>query len=467
MSEVEPQPVRFSIYPRSVKGRFRNYKTYIMVLAYAVYYGLPWMPWTREIGPDQAVLFDIIGRKYYLFGIVVQPEQIFWLAGLLMIAALLLFFVTGVAGRVFCGYFCFQTLWSDVFYRIEHWIQGERPARVRLDKQTWNGEKIRKKTFTWLLWLLVAFWTAVTFSLYWGNAGDLLIRFFTGDAPGAMYSTTAILTFTTFTMAGLAREQVCTHMCPYSRFQSVMQDKSTRLVSYDFKRGEAKKGRSKVAKGLKTTEDRQAAGLGDCVDCGYCVQVCPTGIDIRDGLQISCIQCALCIDACDNIMERMGWNKGLIRYSSDIEDAGGKISHFGLKNIGYGLALILSSAALIYSISSKASLETAVRQIRQPLYVKLSSGHIQNSYEIKLSNQTSQQQVWKLGLRGLDDAKLNIGQLSSITVQPLKFIVVYAKVHHAPRHEDDKVQDFLFTVDPVGNTQDLSAFEISARFYAP
>ncbi|HBS25870.1 MAG TPA: cytochrome c oxidase accessory protein CcoG [Gammaproteobacteria bacterium] len=457
------------IYPRSVKGRFRNIKYVILILAYLVYYGLPWLPWPREVGPDQAILFDIIARKYYLFGLVVQPEQIFWLAGFLIIAAMLLFFITGIGGRVFCGYFCFQTLWTDVFFRLEKWIQGERPARIKLDKAPWNAVKIRKKVTTWTAWLLVAFWTAISFSLYWGNAGELLLRFFTGDAPSAMYVTTAILTFTTFTMAGMAREQTCTHMCPYSRFQSAMFDKNTRIVAYDSLRGEGKKGRAKVTKTLKTPEQRSDEGIGDCIDCGYCVQVCPTGIDIRDGLQILCIHCALCIDACDTVMDRMGWEKNLIRYSSETEDEGNKLKWFTLKNVGYGLGLVIATGVLVWSVLTKPVLETSVRQIRQPLFVTLSDGSVQNSYEIKLSNQTVHPQTWQLDLSGIE-AQLDTGKIETIRLEPLKHLRVFVKLKQSPdTHLPGKVQDFFFVVQPLAQDaeSDIQPVEISARFYRP
>ena len=290
MSQTQTQQQRLyearkSIFPRSVKGRFRNLKWSILLVAYSVYFLLPWMRWERVAGPDQAVLFDLVGRKFYLFGLTVYPQDIFWLAGFLMLAAYLLFFVTGIAGRVFCGYFCFQTLWTDVFVLVERLVQGERPARIRLSKQPMNSEKLLKLGSTHALWLLVAFATGLSFVLYWGNAPELIVDFFTGRAPFAAYATALFLTATTYVMAGLAREQVCTYMCPYSRFQSAMFDKDTLIVSYDSKRGEGRKGRAKLGKGLKLREARDAAGAGDCIDCGYCVQVCPTGIDIRNGLQ--------------------------------------------------------------------------------------------------------------------------------------------------------------------------------------
>ena len=457
---------RVPLYPRSVKGTFRRFKNSILILAYVVYYGLPWLPWPRSVGPDRAVLFDIVGRKFYFFGLVVQPQQIFWLAGVLLIAALLLFFVTGVAGRVFCGYFCFQTLWSDLFFKIEYWLQGERPARIRLSRQPWNAEKIRKIGLTWFFWFLVAFWTAITFTLYWGDAGDLLRRFFTGQAPSAMYITVAVLTFTTFTMAGLAREQVCTHMCPYSRFQAAMFDRDTKLVAYDNARGEGVKGRAKMKKGMKTLDERHDQGSGDCIDCGYCVQVCPTGIDIRNGLQISCIHCGLCIDACNNIMDSLDWPRGLIKYSSEVESEGGKVKVFKLKSVGYALSIVVVTALLVWSISHKSDLETAIRQTRQPLFVTLSDGTIKNSYEIKLGNQTTQEKTYSIGIRGLGDAELDTGHFDHLTLKPLKNLRILVKVKRKPvSGRLKKVDDFEFVIHDDATGKDAAV--IPARFYAP
>lgn len=467
MKEATLHPMGTVIHPRSVEGRFRRIKTIVLLVAYGVYFGLPWLSWHREVGPDQAVLFDLAQRKFYMFGLVMQPEQIFWLAGFLVIAALLLFFITSIGGRIFCGYFCFQTLWSDLFFQIERLVQGERPARLRLEKQAWNAEKFRKKGLTWLLFGLAAFWTGMSFTLYWGDAGDLLLRFFTGDAPVPMYITVLILTISTFVMAGFAREAVCNHMCPYSRFQSAMLDNNTRIVTYDRQRGESIHGRAKPDKQLKLQADRSQAGVGDCVDCGYCVQVCPTGIDIREGMQIGCIHCALCIDACDNIMEHMGWPKGLIRYSSHKEDSGEQASLWTPKNIGYGASLVLMTALLIFSMATKPPLETSIYQTRNPLYVELSDGRIQNSYEIKLSNQSNKVQTWTLSLQNLDDAELDIGRVSEITVQPLQFVNIYAKVKRkAPKLDGRELVEFQFLASP-SNVTELRPAEIKASFYSP
>ncbi|MGF1645203.1 MAG: cytochrome c oxidase accessory protein CcoG [Thiotrichales bacterium] len=466
MTDNATQAVRSKCYPRSVSGRFRTIKYAILAIAYVTYYGLPWLPWSRAAGPNQAILFDIVGRKYYLFDLVVHPQQIFWLGGFLMIAALLLFFVTGIAGRIFCGYFCFQTLWTDMFMQIEHWVQGERPARIRLDQRPWDLAKLRKKGLTHLLWLLIAFWTALTFTLYWGPAGDLLTRFVTGTAPMPMYVTTLILTISTYTMAGFAREQVCTHMCPYARFQSAMFDRDTKLVAYDRVRGEGAAGRSKISKELKNREVRHAAGVGDCIDCGYCVQVCPTGIDIRNGLQVECIHCGLCIDACDTIMESMDWPRRLIRFRSDTEDQGGKVNYFKLKNLGYGAALILITGILLYSVFTNSTFETAISQVRQPLFVTLSDGSIQNSYDIKLANLDQAPLTVAVGLRGLDGAAIDTGRFDQVELRAEHQVQILVKVKRPLNAKSlSKVTDFGFLVRDLATGAIIA--DIPARFYTP
>jgi cytochrome c oxidase accessory protein FixG len=421
---------RVPIHPRSVSGRFRNLKTGILLLAYSVFFLLPWLRWERENGPSQAVLFDIPHRRFYLFDLVVYPQDIFWLAGLLMIAALLLFFVTGLAGRVFCGYFCFQTLWTDVYMFLERRIQGERPARIRLSKQPWNAEKIAKLGATHASWLLVAFATGLGFVLYWADAPTLVRDFFTGQAGNAAYITAGLLTATTYTFAGLAREQVCTYMCPYARFQAVMFDRDTLIVSYDQQRGEGPAGRAKPSRDLKSREERQRAGAGDCIDCGYCVQVCPTGIDIRDGLQIQCIHCALCIDACDTIMDKQGWPRGLIRYTSESALGGTKTRFLKLKTVGYGVTILVVAALLALSIVQRPDLDASVSQVRQPLFVQMADGSIQNSYEIGLNNKTQHRLDLEIHVVGLDGAVLDLGRVAEIVLEPSQRTTVLARVRY-------------------------------------
>ncbi len=457
---------RIPIFPRSVKGRYRNIKYGILALAYGVYFLLPWLRWERVTGPDQAVLFDLASRKFYLFGLVVYPQDIFWLAGFLVIAAMLLFFVTGLAGRVFCGYFCFQTLWTDVFIMIERLVQGERNKRLRLSRAPWNAEKILKIGLTHLLWLLVGLLTGLSFTLYWGNAPELTWQLLTGTAPFPAYATTLFLMLTTYVMAGMAREQVCTYMCPYARFQSTMFDKDTLIVAYDATRGEGVQGRHKPSQTVKTREQRVAQGYGDCIDCGYCVQVCPTGIDIRNGLQIECISCALCIDACNTIMDSVGYPRGLIRYSSERSQAGGKTRYIKPKTLGYGVVLAVSIALVIASIVNRATVEMTVVQIRSPLSVTLSNGEIQNRYEIKVSNKTDQPLRYTLSLQGLKNGQLDMGNFTDFELRPESSVHLVARIRQNPKYASTMKQEFYFVAKPLTGKQ-VETIKFKSMFYVP
>ncbi len=457
---------RVPIYPRTVKGRFRKLKTAILLLAYGVYFLLPWLRWDRGSGPDQAVLFDLAGRRFYIFDLVVYAQDIFWLAGLLVIFAMLLFFVTGLAGRVWCGYFCFQTLWSDVFYMVERWIQGERNKRMKLARSPWNANKLIRYGLTWLIWLLISLLTGLAFTLYWGDAPELFMQMITGKAPFAAYATTAFLTATTYVMAGLAREQTCTYMCPYARFQGVMFDSDTLIVAYDEKRGEREKGRHKPSKQLLQRESRVENGVGDCIDCGFCVQVCPVGIDIRKGQQYECISCALCIDACDTIMDSIGYPSGLIRYTSEKELEGGKSNPYSLKNIGYAAVLAITIGALIWSIMTRSDVEVSVRQIRQPLSVLLSDGRVQNRYEIKFNNKTSKPRHYRLSIRGLPEAELDSHWKDDIKLNPEHSIKFQARIKQKPYIAGSNRTDFDFVFTPMGE-ENAEAVIHHSMFYVP
>ncbi len=475
---------RIPIFTRSVKGRFRRFKTSVLVLAYAIYFLLPWLPWTRLDAPAQAVLFDVPGRRFLIFGLTIYPQDVIWLALLLFIAAILLFFVTGLVGRAFCGYFCFQTLWTDFFIWIEHKIQGERPARVRLYRQPWDREKIIKIASTHALWILASFWTGISFVAYFTYAPQLVTDFFTGQAAAAAYITVGVLTLSTYAAAGLMREQICTYVCPYGRFQSVMYEPETLAVHYDVRRGEGTAGRAVVRAGrgivverrragasaeaavgaerrqtnMSTGEralaERHAKGFGDCVDCGLCVQVCPVGIDIRDGLQYKCISCGLCIDACNTIMDSFGFPRGLIRYDSEQNLAADKparprVQWKRLKTIGYGVALVLMSGYLVYSISTRGSFDRAVNQIRQPLYVVLSDGDIRNRYQIRITNKAAHDQVYVISARGIPDEALDLGNFREISIKPGHSGMVQASVRLPPELAT-KTRRFEMVITPQG-----------------
>ncbi|MEO1766985.1 cytochrome c oxidase accessory protein CcoG [Thiobacter aerophilum] len=461
---------RIPIFPRAVKGRFRRFKWGVLILAYSVFFGLVWLPWPRHDGPSQAVMFDLVHRKFYIFGLVAYPQDlIVWLGLLLFIAAALLFFVTALVGRAFCGYFCFQTLWTDFFVWIENLIQGDRPKRVRLYKQPWNREKILKLGTTHFVWLLVSFWTAFTFAAYFTYAPELVRDFFTGQAHPAAYATVLILTLTTYVAAGLGREQICMYVCPYARFQSVMYDPETLVVTYDEKRGDGRMGRAPLRPGAKTREERRAKGYGDCIDCTLCVQVCPVGIDIRNGLQYPCISCGLCIDACDGVMDSIGFPRGLIRYDCEVNiksPAPGKphLHWKRLKVIGYGLAVVVMSALLVHSIANRSDLEQAVTQVRQPLYVVLSDGQIRNRYQIRLANRSDHAETYALGVRGIPAQAADFGNFQEVTVKPDQSILVQVSVK-LPPEAAMRVESFEFTITPRSRPAEVHVSP--ARFYGP
>ncbi len=424
---------RVPIYTRSVKGKFRNFKNAVLVLAFTVFFLLPWLPWTRHSAANQAVMFDLTTRRFFIFDVVTYPQDIFWLAILLFIAAAFLFFVTGLIGRAWCGYFCFQTLWMDLFILIEHWIQGERPARLRLRRQPWNAERIVKIGSSHALMILISFWTGFTFVAYFTYAPQFLQDFFSGHAAGVSYYTVFLLMGTTYLCGGIAREQICIYMCPYARFQSVMYEKDTLAVNYDARRGEGTAGRMAPTAGLRSREERQAAGHGDCIDCGFCVQVCPTGIDIRRGLQYQCTSCGLCIDACNNIMDSVAYPRGLIRYDSEanLRSTDPVKPHLKWKHpivIGPAVAIMIMVGGLVWLVEHRTVIEVQVQQVRQPLFVVLSDGRVRNRYMVHIVNKTEREEVFSIKVRGVPEHAIDLGHLPEIRVHAGRDLSFTAKV---------------------------------------
>ena len=406
------------IYTRSVKGSFRSFKTGVLLLAYSVFFLLPWIPWQRTSAAGQAVMFDLVSRRFFIFDLVIYPQDVFLLALLLFIAATFLFFATELIGRAWCGYFCFQTLWLDCFILIENLLQGERPARMRLAKQPWGKEKILKVGGSHVLMLFVSFWTGLTFVAYFTYAPHFLIDFIQGTAHSTAYLTILVITITTYFAGAIAREQVCTHICPYARFQSVMYDHDTLAPNYDAKRGEGPSGRLVPVKGLKSREERIANGHGDCIDCGFCVQVCPTGVDIRNGLQYQCISCGLCIDACNTIMDSLGWPRGLIRYDSEnnLHSATPEKPHIKWKRarvILNAAVLAFMVGLLMYRVVTRSDVEVTVEQERQPLFVQLSDERIRNRYKIHIVNKTERVESYTISVQGIPGKALDMGAESN------------------------------------------------------
>lgn len=456
------------IVTRSVKGHFRTFKTAVMLLAYTVYFLLPWLPWSRVSAASQAILFDLTTRRFFIFDLIVYPQDIFWLAMLLFIAAALLFFVTGLVGRAWCGYFCFQTLWSDLFIQIEHLIQGERPARLRLKNQTWNLEKVFKLGLSHALMILVSFWTAVTFACYFNYAPSFVHDFFNGSGVSGGYFAVLVLTGLTYMAGGIAREQICLYACPYARFQGVMYEADTLAVTYDAKRGEGLKGRTIPIHGLKTHEERASSGHGDCIDCGFCVQVCPTGIDIRNGLQYQCISCGLCIDACDNIMDSVGYPRGLIRYDSELNMAREipeppKVIWKRFKVLGYAAALLLMTSVLFYNIGTRSDIEVSVQQVRQPLYVMLSDGSFRNRYVIHIVNKTESDQIYAIDVDGISPRSLDMRFFKAVSIRAGKSLNMNATVNLSA--EDAlKVNKFNFVITQASSRE---VIKVESNFNAP
>ncbi|MCB9991987.1 MAG: cytochrome c oxidase accessory protein CcoG [Rhodospirillales bacterium] len=401
---------RKKVYPRRVNGRYRRMKWAAMIITLGIYYLVPFIRWDRgPNAPDQAVLIDLPHRRAYWFFIEIWPQEVYYLTGILVFAAIALFFVTAMLGRVWCGYFCPQTVWTDLFVWVERIVQGDRNARKKLQEGPWKFEKIWKISLTHFIWLAIAWCTAGSFVLYFNDAPTLVRSFLEFDVSPTVLGFVAGLTFSTYLMAGFAREQVCIYMCPYARFQSAMFDEDTLIIGYDEKRGE-KRGKHKKGESWE--------GRGHCIDCTACVQVCPTGIDIRNGLQIDCIACGLCVDACNDIMDKVGLPRGLIRYDTDrnIKGEDEKVHFIRPRTIYYTLVLSLVGGLVLFGLLTRAPQELHVLHDRNPLYVTLSSGEVRNGYTINILNKTHEDRHFTLEMAGVEGAEMEVqgaGELDS------------------------------------------------------
>jgi cytochrome c oxidase accessory protein FixG len=385
---------REKIQVREIHGLFQKIRSYSLWGLMAMFFATSWLSW----GDRQAILFDLPARQFHFFGITFWPQDFFLLSGLLIIAAYGLFTITTLAGRVWCGYPCPQSSWSFVFMWIEEKTEGTRNKRMKMDKAPMSLEKFLRRGTKHVLWLLLALATGMTFIGYFSPIRDLVPNLLTLDLNSWEIFWIAFFTVATYLNAGWLREQVCIHMCPYARFQSVMFDQDTLIVSYDEKRGEGEKGRGPRKKGV----DPQAEGLGDCVDCSLCVQVCPTGIDIRDGLQYQCIGCALCVDACDSIMDKMGYERGLVRYTTEHELEGGTTHFMRPRLIGYALILLLMIGGLVYAMVSRTAFELDIMRDRGALYQITPNDTIENSYTIKMMNMSQVEKEYRIKVEGLE-----------------------------------------------------------------
>ena len=410
--EQRQQPLyagRVEVYPKAVDGLIRRIKWAVLVVLLGLYYIGPWIRWDRgPNAPDQAFLIDLPNRRGYFMWIEIWPQEVYYLTGLLMLGAFGLFLATSVGGRVWCGYACPQTVWTDLFMWVERKIEGDRNARIRLDKQPWTGDKITKRTTKHGIWLLIAFLTGGAWMMYFQDAPTLIDEFFTGQSSFSIYFFVGLFTVTTYLLAGWAREQVCTYMCPWPRFQAALLDDDSLVVTYQKWRGEPR-GHHKKGESWD--------GRGHCIDDRQCVAVCPTGIDIRDGLQLECIGCGLCIDACNNVMDRVGLPRGLVKFDSERNQqtlaAGGKPDRWTdrlvrPRTITYAGILALVAAVMFTSLATRGSLDVNVLHDRNPLFVTLSNGDIRNGYTIKILNMEGEERAYTLSLEGLPAVSMTV-----------------------------------------------------------
>jgi cytochrome c oxidase accessory protein FixG len=374
---------REPIFPKRVYGSFRTLKWWLMAVLLGVYYITPWIRWDRGPNlPDQAVLIDMGGRRFFFFMIEIWPHEFYFVAGLLIMAGLGLFLFTSAAGRVWCGYACPQTVWTDLFILVERWIEGDRNARIRLHRQKWDAEKIRKNLFKWAVWFAIALATGGAWIFYFTDAPTLFWNLLAGTAHPIAYTTMFILAATTFAFGGFAREQICIYACPWPRIQAAMMDEDTLTIGYREWRGEPR--------GKQTVE-----GNGDCIDCMACVNVCPMGIDIRNGQQLACITCGLCIDACNDMMDKIGKPRDLIGYlalTDETRERAGQPpksvwSHvFRVRTIIYTTLWSIVGIALVVALFLRTEIEVNVTPVRNPQFVVLKDGSIRNTYELRLRN---------------------------------------------------------------------------------
>jgi cytochrome c oxidase accessory protein FixG len=395
---------RVPIYPKLVHGRWRAIKWALLVATLAVYYATPWIRWPRPAGlPQQAVLVDFTGQRFYFFFIQLWPQEVYFITGLLVLAALALFLTSALFGRLWCGYACPQTVWTDLYIYVERLFEGDRNARMRLDAAPMSLGKLGRKGGKHLAWLAIAFATGGAWIFYFHDAPTLLRDYWVGRAPMTAYVSCSVLTLATYLLAGHMREQVCTYMCPWPRIQGAMLDQHSLQVTYRADRGEP---RGAHKKGQSWT------GRGDCIDCRQCVVACPMGIDIRNGPQLECINCGLCIDACDEIMRKVERARGLIAYDADAAvaaRAAGRRPVYRLvrpRTLYYASALLLVSGLMLWGLATRASLDVHVLRDRNPMFVRLHDGAVRDGYTLKIANRSFEPKTLRVGFEGIPGAKL-------------------------------------------------------------
>lgn len=458
---IEPKSLyqkREPIFPRRVKGAFRSLKWWLMAFTLGIYYITPWLRWDRGPSlPDQAVLVDIANRRFFFLMIEIWPHEFYFVAGLLIMAGLGLFLFTSAAGRVWCGYACPQTVWTDLFILVERWVEGDRNARLRLHRSAWTTEKIRKTAVKWIAWLLIAVATGGAWVFYFTDAPTLAVNLLTGQAHPVAYITILILTATTFFFGGFFREQICIYACPWPRIQAAMIDEDTLTINYRHWRGEP---RGKLQKG------EVAEAHGDCIDCMACVNVCPMGIDIRDGQQMACITCGLCIDACNDVMDRIGKPRDLIGYmalTDEIAEIDGKAPKSVWKHVFRPRTIMYTTLwsgigiALVVALFLRSEIDLNVTPVRNPTFVTLSDGSIRNTYDIRVLNKLGEDADYRISLTS--DAALAMtlegteGNIISVpaNVQKTQRVYVIAGPGSAAALADRT--DLRLWIEEVGDTK--------------
>ncbi len=496
---------RKKIHPKRAVGWFRGLKWWIMGITLGIYYLTPWLRWYRgPDAPDQAVLVDLANRRFYFFFVEIWPHEFFFVAGMLVMAGIGLFLVTSTLGRAWCGYACPQTVWVDLYLVVERYFEGDRNARIKLDAAPWSTSKITKRTFKHIVWILIGFATGGAWIFYFADAPTLAVEFFTGQAAFVAYVTVGILTATTYVFGGFMREQVCTYMCPWPRIQAAMLDEHSLTVTYNDWRGEP---RDRHAKRMRAAGEH----IGDCVDCNACVAVCPMGIDIRDGQQMECITCALCIDACDGVMSKLGLEKGLIAYATleeygsnmqlatggdtwltngidsvtispqNIRGSNGrlvdKVRHTNLRSllrprtIVYTAIYAAIGMALLWALAVRDTLKVNLLHDRNPVFTVLSDGAIRNGYEIKILNMTGNNRSFLITIDGLSGATMKTSGSAAPESRSLRIDARADKLQASRifvRVPKDRIggseTEFSFNILAIGGSDNTTA---AAKFEAP
>ena len=463
VKNVTPEPElqsmykkREKIYVRAISGVFQKIRSWSLWALMLGYFGTAWLNW----GDRQAILFDLPERKFHILGMTFWPQDFVLLSSILIICAFGLFTITNLAGRIWCGYTCPQSAWSFIFMWIEERVEGTRNARIKLDKEPMSATKFRKKAIKHIGWIVVAVWTGVTFVGYFTPIRELVPDFFTLNINGWALFWILFFGIATYINAGWMREQVCIYMCPYARFQSVMYDNDTLAVSYDYNRGEPRGKRSK-----KVENQEEQAKLGDCVDCSLCVQVCPVGIDIRDGLQYQCIGCALCIDACDSIMEKLDKPKGLIRYTTENNLEGKKTHIMRPRLFGYAAVLLTMMGALTYTIATRTPFQLDIERDRGQLYQLTANDTVRNSYTLKMINMSQEPHIYVLKMEGLEHYKMDGLTEYTLRVNELKEVIVDLEIDPEKAKLPSSKTDIEFVVYDKDTGEEIAREE--SRFIAP